>query len=256
MLMAEDLEGDIDVEFSESDLLCPHHWKARQLAIDAFIRDHGGEAGGYDALTVAPSEIQLLFERSIYSILAFDEQGRLVNRAMRVYQADERVKALAGIFLRAPTNEVLDYFLQSSAPYMQGTSDSMNDVLFVGEPYYTFILVEDIEVIRLLVHSEAITIPMLLSALQRCNKIDITVRFVAAHVLCKRYEVSGLGKEEIRTLTGKNLGVENPSGALSAVVIEMTHILSGDYEYIPLPEAGSRLSKIPDEVLRGKQESP
>ena len=255
-ILAEDVEDDLNVEFSYNDLVFPHHWKARRLATEAFIRDHGGEVGGYDALTVTPDEIRSLFESSMTPIVTPGKRGRRAGRPMPVSEADRRAIALVCIFLRAPTDEVLDYFLQSAAPYLQGTSDSMNDVLFIGEPYYNFILVEDNEVIRLLVHSEAITIPMLLDALQRYDEMNFTVRMVLAHVLCERYKASGLDKVKILTLTSKNLGLENPSGAILAVVKEMTHILEGDYEYIPYPAVGSRLSKIPDEVLRRKHESP
>lgn len=236
---------------SVSDLTSPFDSQLQARAVDSLIRSLGRDPRAYDALPISNHDIQRLFDRAskTTAIEGIEMEGMTPERRerfpkSRVIKSDLMVTRLAQIFLRAPNNEVLDFFTGKAMSLVM-PNDILHfrpNVLYVGEEDCVLVLVYHNRIMDLLTKSEAVTIPMLLDSLSRIKSIERKSNRVAiAHVLVKRYKnASHLSDSAIEELLDRNLGVETPSTTLLSVIDEMRRIVSGEYEYMPMEKAVDR----------------
>lgn len=239
---------EADQAFSEFDLTHPFDGRAQSRAVDSLIQSLGCDPHGYERIPISGERVHELFERAgLIKAVRGDSTGdpRPRIQAIHTRQIPNRLirLGLARLFLRAPTPDVLDFFVRDSISLQRSGERSSSPVLWVGEPFCVTVDVYYSEVVQLLANSEAVTIPMLLDSLSRIGPIQRKDNRVAmAHVLFERYKKQGgLTRSQIAILVDKNLGVDHPPLAVASVIEEMGRIVSGQYFYVA-PDKASKMA--------------
>jgi len=239
--------------FVKTDLIHPFDRSLQTRAVDSFIRSLGATPYGYERLPISNERINKMFQDALHvKALRGDPTGDANPRrqAIRAQQRSNEsiVAGLARILLRAPTDEVLDYFVKRAMTLdFGGANQTMEPVLWIGEPEGTFggfLYVYYSEPVRLLANSKAIDRGMLLASLARIDSfVQRCDRIAVAHALFQRFKRTGLSDDELDALLDVNFGQDSASNALLHVIDDMRAIATGNYEYMSREQALKRAVK-------------
>ena len=169
-------EDSVPKAYAEFDLTHPFDGLAQSRAVDSYIESLGFDPDGYEALPIATERIEELFRRArLIKSVRNAPPGTSEKREILYTQQipNELITlGLSKILLRAPTDEVLDFFVRHSISLEKGGSGPMPLVLWVGDPDCCYLDIYRNQVVGLLANSKAITISMLLASLCRTETIE------------------------------------------------------------------------------------